>query len=127
MPDEQNHIPQPEEEEEAGLYDGPRGPLGTVLDPVGKGLQTVLSPVGAGVGVLTKPIAKGVGGITRPVIGPATGHKEEKMEVIGGNNKDSYVHGKDSLGKREQTADNPLGLDQTGKWGFRNEDEDGDQ
>ena len=49
------------------------------------------------------------------------GEKDERMEVLGGENKDSYVHGKDSLGGRVQDADNPLGLDQTGKFGFQEE------
>jgi len=97
------------------------GFLAPVLDPVGKGLGTVLRPVGIGVETITKPIVSGVGGITRPALGPVTGEKHEKAEVLGGDNKDSYEHGKDSLGGRLQTADNPLGLDQTGKFGFREE------
>lgn len=88
---------------------------------MGKGLGTVLRPVGVGVETVTKPLANTVGGITRPALGPVTGEKEEKAEVLGGNNKDSFEHGKDSLGGRLQTGDNPLGLDQTGKWGFREE------
>ena len=92
-----------------------------MLDPVGKGLNTVLSPVGAVVGTITKPIEKGVGGITKPILGPFTGDKEEKMEVLGGKNVDSYEHGKDSMGGRVQDGENPLGLDQSGKWGFREE------
>ena len=95
------------------------GPLAPVLDPVGKGLGTVLSPVGAVLGTVTKPLGNAVGGITKPALGPVTGTHEEKAEVIGGNNKDSYEHGKQSLGGRLQTGDNPLGLDQTGKWGFQ--------
>jgi hypothetical protein len=98
------------------------GPLAPVLDPLGKGLGTGLRPVGVVVETLTKPVATGLGGITRPVLGPVTGEREEKAEVLGGNNKDSYEHGKQGLGGREQTGDNPLGLDQTGKWGFRDED-----
>ena len=70
---------------------------------------------------LTKPVASAVGGITRPILGPVVGKKEEKAEVLGGDNKDSYEHGKDSLGGRLQTGDNPLGLDESGKWGFREE------
>ncbi|KAF2666247.1 hypothetical protein BT63DRAFT_428022 [Microthyrium microscopicum] len=93
-------------------------PLQPVLDPVGRGLGTVLSPVGAVVGGITKPLTSAVGGITKPVLAPVTGTKDEKAEVIGGGNKDSYEHGKMGLGGREQTGENPLGLDQTGKWGF---------
>jgi hypothetical protein len=67
------------------------------------------------------PLTNAVGGITKPALGPVAGTKEEKAEVIGGDNKDSYEHGKDSLGGQLQTGDNPLGLDQTGKFGFREE------
>lgn len=95
------------------------GLLAPVLDPVGKGLGAVLTPVGKGVGTITKPVGNVVGGITKPALGPVAGEKDEKIEVLGGNNKDSYEHGKQSLGGREQTGENPLGLDQTGKWGFR--------
>jgi hypothetical protein len=97
------------------------GYLAPAADPVGKGLGTVLSPVGAVVGTATKPITNTVGSITRPALGPVLGEKSEKMEVLGGDNKDSYRHGKDSLGGRVQDAENPLGLDQTGKFGFREE------
>jgi len=99
----------------------PAGFLAPVLDPVGKGLGTVLRPIGVGVETLTKPVVSAVGGITRPILGPVLGQKEEKAEVLGGDNKDSYEHGKDSLGGRLQTGDNPMGLDQSGKWGFREE------
>lgn len=97
------------------------GFLAPVLDPVGKGVGTVLRPVGAGVETLTSPITKGVGGITKPALGPVAGSQEEKAEVLGGKNLDSYEHGKGGLGGRLQTADNPLGLDQSGKWGFQEE------
>lgn len=97
------------------------GPLKHGLDPLGKGLETVLSPVGKVVGVVTKPIEGAVGGLTKPALGPVTGTHEEKAEVIGGGNKDSYEHGKVSLGGRVQDGENPLGLDQSGKWGFREE------
>jgi hypothetical protein len=43
------------------------------------------------------------------------------MEVVGGKNKDSYG-GPEKIGGKEQTGDNPLGLDQSGRWGF---EEDG--
>lgn len=41
--------------------------------------------------------------------------------MLGGGNKDSYVHKKESIGGKVQTGENPLGLDQTGRWGFREE------
>jgi hypothetical protein len=95
------------------------GPLAPILDPVGRGLNTVLSPVGAVVSTIGQPITNTVGSITKPALGPIAGTKEEKAEVLGGDNKDSYEHGKDSLGGKLQTGDNPLGLEDTGKWGFR--------
>jgi hypothetical protein len=82
-------------------------------------LGTGLRPIGVGVETITKPLTNAVGGITKPVLGPIVGSKDEKMEVLGGNNKDSYEHTKESIGGKLQTGDNPLGLDQTGRWGFR--------
>jgi hypothetical protein len=70
---------------------------------------------------VTKPLGNAVGSVTKPALGPVTGTHEEKAEVIGGKNVDSYEHGKQGLGGRLQTGDNPLGLDQTGKWGFQEE------
>jgi len=96
-----------------------KSPIAPVGDALGKGLGTVLSPVGAVVGTITKPVGNAVGGITKPVLGPVTGTQEEKAEVLGGGNKDSYEQGKQSLGGGVQSGENPLGLDQTGKWGFR--------
>lgn len=69
---------------------------------------------------MTQPLGNAVGGATRGAIGPLLGEKDERMEVIGGNNKDSYNKPEKIAGK-EQTGDNPLGLDQTGRWGFRDE------
>jgi hypothetical protein len=46
------------------------------------------------------------------------------MEVVGGKNKDSYA-GPEKIGGKEQTGDNPLGLDQSGRWGFEDEGEGG--
>lgn len=60
-----------------------------------------------------------VGGVTKPALSPLMGTKDQRSEIVGGDNKDSYVHGKDSLGGQMQSGDNPLGLEQTGKWGFR--------
>ena|ERR1700761_5173313 len=96
-------------------------PLEPVLDKTGQGLGTVLSPLGAVVGTVTKPIVGAVGSVTHPALAPIAGTNEEKAEVLGGKNLDSYEHGKDGLGGRVQDAENPLGLDQTGKWGFREE------
>jgi hypothetical protein len=42
------------------------------------------------------------------------------MEVVGGKNKDSYG-GPEKIGGKEQTGSNPLGLDQSGRWGFEEE------
>jgi len=106
---------------EAEEYKKNRGYLAPALDPVGNVAQKGLSPVGAVVGTIAKPVTDTVGSITKPVLGPVLGRKEDKMEVLGGDNKDSWEHGKDSLGGREQDAENPLGLDQTGKFGFREE------
>jgi hypothetical protein len=50
------------------------------------------------------------------------GSESEKMEVIGGKNKDSY-EGSPSMAGKEQTGSNPLGLDQTGRFGFEGEDD----
>ncbi|KAJ9648958.1 hypothetical protein H2201_002038 [Coniosporium apollinis] len=98
-----------------------KGLLSSIGDPVGKVLGTGLAPVGGLLKPVTAPATGAVGNITRPVLGPLAGEHKEKMEVIGGDNKDSYAHGKDSIGGELQTADNPLGLEQTGKWGFEEE------
>jgi hypothetical protein len=95
------------------------GPLHHIGDPLGEGLGTVLKPVGAGLGFITKPLGDTLGGVTKPALGPLMGHKEEKAEVLGGDNKDSYVHGKDTVGGHLQTGENPLGLNQTGSDKFR--------
>lgn len=63
-----------------------------------------------------------LGGATRPALGPLLGEKEERSEFLGGDNVDSYSK-KESLGGKEQTGQNPLGLDQTGRWGFQDEGE----
>jgi hypothetical protein len=70
---------------------------------------------------VTKPLGNAVGGITKPALGPLAGSHEEKAEAIGGGNKDSYEHKKESVGGKVQDGQNPLGLDQTGRWGFRDE------
>ncbi len=96
--------------------------MAPVLDQAGKGLGTVLSPVGTVLGGITRPLGGALGSITHPALAPVAGTNEEKAEVLGGKNLDSYEHGKDGLGGRVQDASNPLGLDQTDKWGFRDED-----
>ena len=70
----------------------------------------MLKPVGVPLGAVTKPIGDTLGGVTKPALSPFMGHKDEKMEVLGGDNKDSYVHGKDTVGGHMQTGENPLGL-----------------
>jgi hypothetical protein len=50
------------------------------------------------------------------------GHEEEKSELLGGKNKDSYESKPESIAGKEQTGQNPLGLDQTGRWGFQDDE-----
>jgi hypothetical protein len=88
----------------------------------GKALNKGLRPIGAPLekGV-TGPLGSALGGTTRGALGPLMGEKDERMEVIGGNNRDSYESKPEKIAGKEQTGDNPLGLDQTGRWGFRDE------
>lgn len=96
--------------------------LSTPLTPfTGKGLESGLRPVGAGLEKITGPLGNAVGGITRPALGPLMGNKDEKMEIVGGENKDSYRTKDEKIAGKEQTGENPLGLDQTGRWGFQDE------
>jgi hypothetical protein len=69
---------------------------------------------------VTGPLGNALGGTTRGVLGPLLGNEDERMEVVGGKNKDSYA-GPEKIGGKEQTGDNPLGLDQTGRWGFEDD------
>lgn len=57
----------------------------------GKVLGTALRPIGAPLekGV-TGPLGNALGGSTRGVLGPLLGNEEERMEIIGGKNGDSY-------------------------------------
>jgi hypothetical protein len=87
----------------------------------GKALNTGLRPIGAPLEKVTGPLGNAVGGTTRGALGPLLGEKEERSEVLGGNNKDSYESKPEKIAGKEQTGDNPLGLDQTGRWGFRDE------
>jgi hypothetical protein len=123
MGNEQQHIPIPSDpkDEKHDENTNSNNPIAKVADPVGQGLETTLRPVGAGLEKITGPLGNAVGGITRPALGPLMGNKEEKMEVVGGENKDSYAHKPEKIAGKEQTGDNPLGLDQTGRWGFRDE------
>jgi len=116
----QNHIQsetaaENQEEEQKGTG----GLLSPLLDPVGNVLGKGLRPIGAPLEYVTKPLGNAVGGITKPALGPLAGEKEERAEAIGGGNKDSYESKKESIGGKLQDGDNPLGLDQTGRWGFR--------
>jgi hypothetical protein len=88
----------------------------------GKVLGTALRPVGAPLekGV-TGPLGNALGNVTRPVLGPLMGDEEQKSELLGGKNKDSYESRPETIAGKEQTGDNPLGLDQTGRWGFEDE------
>ncbi|KAF2124699.1 hypothetical protein P153DRAFT_390168 [Dothidotthia symphoricarpi CBS 119687] len=120
--EEHQHIPtEPKQEEEADQGTG--GLLSKVGDPIGKVLGTALRPIGAPLekGV-TGPLGNAVGGSTRGALGPMLGGEDQKMEVLGGNNKDSYEKPEKIAGK-EQTGENPLGLDQTGRWGFDGDEE----
>ena len=70
---------------------------------------------------MTGPLGNALGNVTRPTLGPLMGEEHEKAEVLGGQNKDSYASGPDKIGGKEQTGGNPLGLDQSGRWGFEDE------
>ncbi|KAF2641880.1 hypothetical protein P280DRAFT_449168 [Massarina eburnea CBS 473.64] len=120
MSNNKEHIPTTNEEQEEEKS-GSGGLLSTIGDPLGKGLNTVLRPVGAPLEKVTGPLGNAIGGTTRGAVGPLLGEKSERMEVIGGDNKDSYEHKPEKIAGKEQTGENPLGLDQTGRWGFRDE------
>jgi hypothetical protein len=88
----------------------------------GKALNTGLRPIGAPLEkAVTKPLGNAVGGTTRGALGPLLGEKEERSELLGGDNKDSYENKPEKIAGKEQTGENPLGLDNTGRWGFRDE------
>ncbi|KAF2247132.1 hypothetical protein BU26DRAFT_342652 [Trematosphaeria pertusa] len=119
--DNKDHIPTTNEDEQQEENKGSGGLLAPLGDPVGKVLNTGLRPLGAPLEKVTQPLGNAIGGTTRGALGPLLGEKDERMEVIGGNNKDSYEHKPEKIAGKEQTGDNPLGLDQTGRWGFRDE------
>lgn len=87
----------------------------------GKALNTGLRPIGAPLEKITAPLGDALGGTTRGALGPLLGEKDERSELLGGNNKDSYESRPEKIAGKEQTGQNPLGLDQTGRWGFRDE------
>ena len=87
----------------------------------GNVLNKGLRPVGAPLEKVTGPLGNAVGGTTRGPLGPLLGEKEERSELLGGNNKDSYESKPEKIAGKEQTGQNPLGLDQTGRWGFQDE------
>lgn len=119
---EQQHIPNPAQgDAEEKKNTGTGGLLSGIGDPIGKVLNTGLRPLGAPLEKVTQPLGKAVGGTTRGALGPLLGEDHERMEAVGGKNKDSYEHKPESIAGKEQTGDNPLGLDQTGRWGFRDE------
>lgn len=70
---------------------------------------------------ITGPLGDALGGTTRGALGPLLGKEEERSELLGGKNVDSYSKPEKIAGK-EQTGQNPLGLDQTGRWGFEGDD-----
>ncbi|KIW09182.1 uncharacterized protein PV09_00113 [Verruconis gallopava] len=109
----------PYKDENAEEPEVKKGILHHAADPLGQGLNTVLKPVGAPLGIVTGTLGEALGGVTKPALGPVLGSKDEKMEALGGDNKDSYIHGKDTIGGHLQTGDNPLGLNQTGSDKFR--------
>ncbi|GAM83341.1 hypothetical protein ANO11243_013280 [Dothideomycetidae sp. 11243] len=83
-------------EEKSGLL----APLG---DPLGKALETGLSPIGAGVGKVTGPAAEGASNVTKPIMDSLgmgdRGEMKQREELKG-----------ESMGGKEQTGQNPLGL-----------------
>ncbi|KAF2437792.1 hypothetical protein P171DRAFT_467470 [Karstenula rhodostoma CBS 690.94] len=121
--EETQHVPTTNKDEEKEESKGSGGLLAPLGDPLGKALGTGLRPLGAPLEKgITGPLGNALGGTTRGALGPLLGEKEERSEVLGGDNVDSYSK-KESLGGKEQTGQNPLGLDQTGRWGFQDDEE----
>ncbi|KAF2266429.1 hypothetical protein CC78DRAFT_531548 [Lojkania enalia] len=119
MSNNKEHIPQGKDEEQEQQNKGTGGLLSPIGDPLGKALNTGLRPVGAPLEKITTPLGNAIGGTTRGALGPLMGEEHERMEIIGGQNKDSYASKPEKIAGKEQTGQNPLGLDQTGRWGFR--------
>ncbi|PZD29011.1 hypothetical protein A1F96_05449 [Pyrenophora tritici-repentis] len=120
--EQQHHIPTDPKQEDDSSEKPQKGLLSAIGDPVGNVLGTALRPIGAPLekGV-TGPLGNALGGTTRPALGPLLGHDEERSELLGGENKDSYESRPDKIAGREQTGQNPLGLDGSGRWGFEEE------
>ncbi|KAF2749871.1 hypothetical protein M011DRAFT_280515 [Sporormia fimetaria CBS 119925] len=122
--EQQQHLPNPAQDESKDNGEeeqqGTGGLLSGIGDPLalGKGLRPIGKPVEK---VVSEPLGKGLGGTTRGALGPLVGQQHERSEVLGGDNKDSYEHRPEKIAGKEQTGDNPLGLDNTGRWGFRDE------
>jgi hypothetical protein len=79
------------------------GLLSPLGDPLGKALNTGLSPLGSVVGGVTSPLAEGASKVTKPAVG-ALGLGGQKKE------DESKGPGGESIGGKEQTGNNPLGL-----------------
>ncbi|KAF2845678.1 hypothetical protein T440DRAFT_373666, partial [Plenodomus tracheiphilus IPT5] len=90
--EQQPHIPtttQDGQEEDADQGTG--GLLSKIGDPAGNVLGTALRPLGAPLEKgLTGPLGSALGGTTRSALGPLLGTQDEKSELLGGRNKDSY-------------------------------------
>ncbi|KAF1837414.1 hypothetical protein BDW02DRAFT_518998, partial [Decorospora gaudefroyi] len=70
---------------------GSGGLLSSIGDPIGATLNTTLRPIGAPLEkAVTGPLGSALGGTTRPALGPLMGHEEERSELLGGKNVDSY-------------------------------------
>jgi hypothetical protein len=52
---------------------------------------------------VTGPLGNALGGSTRGVLGPLLGNEEERMEIVGGKNKDSYS-GPEKIAGKEQVS-----------------------
>ncbi|KAH7109830.1 hypothetical protein B0J11DRAFT_448585 [Dendryphion nanum] len=121
MSNNKEHIPTTNEEKEDEQQKGSGGLLSPLGDPLGKALNTGLRPIGAPLEKITGPLGNALGGGTRGALGPLLGEKSERSELLGGDNKDSYESRPEKIAGKEQTGQNPLGLDQTGRWGFKDE------
>ncbi|CAN9124963.1 unnamed protein product [Alternaria alternata] len=115
---QQQHIQTEPQDDEQEQKKGSGGLLSTIGDPIGTALRPIGAPLEKGV---TGPLGNALGGTTRPALGPLLGHEEERSELLGGKNKDSYESTPEKIAGKEQTGQNPLGLDQTGRWGFEDE------
>ena len=80
------------------------GLLAPLGDPLGKAVNTGLSPLGAGVGSLTGSISEGASSVTKTLTSaaglPDRGEEKQKEEVAD----------MESVGGKEPSAENPMGL-----------------